>query len=492
MIRLLSMLVVAATTIVVAQPGSATSYAYIADGSNPGHVTVVDVGKAQIATVIDVGVQPIGIAISPDGKFVYVANTVTNGTGPGAVSVIDTASMSVVRTTQVGSGGIGRGGARAIAVSANGERLYVAQDDTIFVLAASTGVVLDTTFVGASPMAIATSPDQSVVYIAVDGGMAVMSTTTHRVIANVRLGRFGSGIEVSPKGDWIYLASFGAGGASTVTSIAASTLAVDKTMDVGRISQGIAVTPDGNRLYVANSGGNTVSVLDPRAGNVVATVRVGATPVGVATGTAGDIVYVTNSHDGSVSFIDVATNSVVRTLSGLSGAGSFGRFVGPDVGDTAQAIEYYHQEFGHYFLTANREEVQKLDRGEFTGWQRTGYHFGVRMLPGAELSPVCRFFSTAFQPKSSHFYAPRGLGCEAVLDNPDWQFEGDVFFSPLPTADGACPSGMAPIYRLFNNGAGGAPNHRFTTDLAVRQSMLAQGYVAEGRGIGVGMCSSGQ
>lgn len=110
MIRLLSILVVAATTIVLAQPGSATSYAYIADGSNPGHVTVVDVGKARIATVIDVGVQPIGIAISPDGKFVYVANTVTNGTGPGAVSTIDTASMSVVRTTQVGTGGIGKGG----------------------------------------------------------------------------------------------------------------------------------------------------------------------------------------------------------------------------------------------------------------------------------------------------------------------------------------------------------------------------------------------
>ena len=48
---------------------------------------------------------------------------------------------------------------------------------------------------------------------------------------------------------------------------------------------------------------------------------------------------------------------------------------------------------------------------------------------------------------------------------------------------------MHPVYRLYNNGRGAAPNHRFTTDLAVRSQMLAQGYVAEGYGIGVSMCS---
>ena len=47
-----------------------------------------------------------------------------------------------------------------------------------------------------------------------------------------------------------------------------------------------------------------------------------------------------------------------------------------------------------------------------------------------------------------------------------------------------------PVYRMYNNGQGGAPNHRYTTDLAVRAQMLVQGWIAEGYGkIGVIMCS---
>ncbi|MEO8507941.1 MAG: hypothetical protein ABI593_09945 [Betaproteobacteria bacterium] len=50
-------------------------------------------------------------------------------------------------------------------------------------------------------------------------------------------------------------------------------------------------------------------------------------------------------------------------------------------------------------------------------------------------------------------------------------------------------SSVRPIYRLCNNGQGGAPNHRFATDPDTRERMLAAGYIAEGADIGVGMCS---
>jgi hypothetical protein len=59
----------------------------------------------------------------------------------------------------------------------------------------------------------------------------------------------------------------------------------------------------------------------------------------------------------------------------------------------------------------------------------------------------------------------------------------------LPNADGTCPAGTIPVYRMFNNGMGGAPNHRFTTDLTVRQQMIDAGYTPEGAGIGVGWCA---
>ena len=47
----------------------------------------------------------------------------------------------------------------------------------------------------------------------------------------------------------------------------------------------------------------------------------------------------------------------------------------------------------------------------------------------------------------------------------------------------ACPAGTIPVYRLYNQGMGGAPNHRFVTSLVERQNMLNQA-AAEGNGIG--------
>jgi Repeat of unknown function (DUF5648) len=77
-----------------------------------------------------------------------------------------------------------------------------------------------------------------------------------------------------------------------------------------------------------------------------------------------------------------------------------------------------------------------------------------------------------------------------VNQNPAWQLEGDVMSVPVPDPAGNCAAGTQPVYRLYNNGQGEAPNHRYTTSLAIRSQMLAQGWIAEGYGnVGVIMCS---
>jgi hypothetical protein len=153
------------------------------------------------------------------------------------------------------------------------------------------------------------------------------------------------------------------------------------------------------------------------------------------------------------------------------------------------AVEYYHAAFDHYFVTYIPDEITKLDNGTFVGWQRTGETFNVYADVPAGSSPVCRFFSTAFGPKSSHFYTPDAPECATVKANPDWQFEAEVFSLPRPDANGVCAAGV-PVYRLYNNGQGGAPNHRYTTSLATRAVMLSKGWIGEGNGTaGAIMCS---
>jgi hypothetical protein len=48
--------------------------------------------------------------------------------------------------------------------------------------------------------------------------------------------------------------------------------------------------------------------------------------------------------------------------------------------------------------------------------------------------------------------------------------------------DGTCPDENRPLYRLYNNGQGGAPNHRYTIDSAIRSDMIAAGWIPEGNG----------
>lgn len=161
----------------------------------------------------------------------------------------------------------------------------------------------------------------------------------------------------------------------------------------------------------------------------------------------------------------------------------------PPAPATATAVEYHHAAFDHYFVTAIADEITKLDNGTFAGWARTGLQFKVYTAGASALATVCRFFSTAFDPKSSHFYTADADECDKVRANADWQFEGNVFFVGVPATNGTCGGGTIPVYRMYNNGQGAAPNHRFTVDLAVRTQMLGTGWIAEGAGIGVTMCA---
>ena len=158
---------------------------------------------------------------------------------------------------------------------------------------------------------------------------------------------------------------------------------------------------------------------------------------------------------------------------------------------TATAVEYHHADFDHYFLTASASEIELIDTGFFHGWTRTGQSFGVRANGWSTVrEAMCRFFSTAFAPKSSHFFTTNPSECETVQRNPDWVYETVAGYLVLPNNAGACPLEGTPVYRLYNTGMGGAPNHRYTTSIVIRADMIAKGWISEGWGdLGVIGCA---
>jgi uncharacterized protein (TIGR03437 family) len=150
----------------------------------------------------------------------------------------------------------------------------------------------------------------------------------------------------------------------------------------------------------------------------------------------------------------------------------------------ATAVEYYYAAWDMYFVTAMADEIAALDGGAFGGaWKRTGQTFSVwPSALNAAAMPTCRFFSTIFSPRSSHFYTPFAGECSGLRAGVAWQYEGIAFYLALADANGICPAGTIPLYRLYNNGMGGAPNHRYTTSLDVFNQMLAAGWQFEGNG----------
>ena len=61
-------------------------------------VSVIDTATNTVIATVPVGIYPIGVAVTPDGTKVYVANA-----GSDNVSVIDTATNKVTATVSVGS-----------------------------------------------------------------------------------------------------------------------------------------------------------------------------------------------------------------------------------------------------------------------------------------------------------------------------------------------------------------------------------------------------
>ena len=154
---------------------------------------------------------------------------------------------------------------------------------------------------------------------------------------------------------------------------------------------------------------------------------------------------------------------------------------------TVVASEFFHGEMEHYFVTAFAAEEAALEAGD--AWARTATQYRVHDAPGPGLVPVCRFFTASFAPLSSHFYTADATECEIVRSNPRWTFEGIAFFVKPAAADGSCAAGWSPVYRLYNDGLTGAPNHRYTPRRAQRAEFLARGWRPEGAGpLGVAFC----
>ncbi|MDR7665341.1 PKD domain-containing protein [Methanosarcina sp. Z-7115] len=312
-----------ATVNIVPKGSLAPSYAYITN-FNRNTVTVINTANDTFTDTVPVGTKPLGVAVTPDGTKIYVANVDYGDSG--TVSVIDTATNEVTATVPVGY----KYSPCGIAVTPDGTKVYVTNRDIncVSVIDTATNTVTAMVPAGINPLGVAVIPDGTKVYVTnrYSNNVSVIDTGTNTVTSTVKVGLGPCGITVNPTGTKLYVTNCES---NTISVIETGSNTVTATLTVGKWPMGTAVSPDGTKVYVANEGSNSVSVIDTATNTVIATVHVGASPYGVAVSPDGTKVYVANSRSNTASVIDTATNKVTATVYTGAGPIAFGQFMSP-------------------------------------------------------------------------------------------------------------------------------------------------------------------
>lgn len=256
--------------------------AFTTCGPNDG-VFVVDAGSNTLgAGPVAVECEPTSIAITPDGKFAYVASRLSD-----TISVLDTATDAVTATITLPSGN----GVSRLAVSPDGQRVYatVLGAHSIVAINTSDNTVIEPAIdLGFDAAGIAVSPDGSLIYATdagTSGGVAAIDAAAGTVMTTIAVANHPSAVAFMPDGLFAYVTQAGinTAGEFTVSKIdTASSALVGEPIEVGNFPTSLGITPDGLQAYVGNERSNTVSVIDTADDSLSLTLSGMNAPRGVA------------------------------------------------------------------------------------------------------------------------------------------------------------------------------------------------------------------
>ena len=250
-------------------------------------VEVADTKTLKVIKSIKLTNHPNNIAVSKDGKRVYVAIVA----GAGAVDVIDTATLTRVKSIRT-EGGIHNtyvtpDGKFVVAGSIPGRKITVIDQKTeeiLWKVATEDGV---------RPITFETNPDGSTkrmfAQLSNFNGFIIVDFATHQVVDKIKVpelpvaervteGLQGSpshGIGVTPDGKTMWVLSKMN---TRIYEYSMPDLKLLGECKVGHHPDWLTFTPDSKRVYVANAGSNSVSVIDIATRKELMQIPVGQVP----------------------------------------------------------------------------------------------------------------------------------------------------------------------------------------------------------------------
>lgn len=473
----------------------------------PGVLRVLDLASAAwVTNPIAIPDAPIAVARTHGNRHVFTLHF--QGYGLGSLAVLSVPDGRVIRTVPVAQY------PHALVISPDERRAYVASEQAFTEIDLVAGRVVRELPWSVSTLAL--TADGQTLFVGGEFGVAAVSVldfsaraVTPHPTSVVVLSPDGERVYVVVPDDWNTAGPF----LEPIPHEGKKVLAFDvkSLQPVGEVS-----IPSGGYAAVSSADGGTLYVVSARSPVTIIAIdtvrwstrvlttgvpswharRLSMNPHGLLTLSEDqrrlfiadvDRINVVDLDSGAL--LDVAAQSLV---SGMTT--SFVRRL-PTLPRSVEVVEFHHQTLDHYFVTADRAEIEKLDSGEIAGWKRTGQSFDAFSPghPGTLAFPVCRFYGLPGSGLDSHFYSGNAGECAQIRSkySRDWAEEtANAFEVIMPDLlSGQCPEGSRPIYRLWNGRRDS--NHRYTTDGLLRDQMLDRGYVPEGYGAsGVAMCAA--
>ena len=259
-----------------------------------GDLSVINVATERVVSTIPLGKRPRGVRVSPDHSTLYVALSGSPIAPPGVdeeslppadkkadgIGVVDIKTAKLLRVIPGGSD------PEQMAVSLDGRWLFVANEDVAqaSVIDASDGTVIATIPVGAEPEGVDIRPDGKVVYVTSeeDSEVFVIDAIEPKLITKFAVGPRPRSTGFLPDSTRAYV---GSENGSSVSIVDAMTHTVIGSIPLGGQMvrpMGVIASPDGRRVFVSTGRGKSVITIDPATNKPLGAVEVGERPWGLA------------------------------------------------------------------------------------------------------------------------------------------------------------------------------------------------------------------
>lgn len=241
-----------------------------------GKAIFIDPKNDKILKEVSVGNHPAHIVFTENGKYALVSNNEDNN-----VSVIDAKKYEVVQTIPTGKGPHG------FRISKDSQYAYVANmgENSVSVLNLESMKEEKKIDVGATPVTtgITTNNKTLVVTLNKENALAIVDLATGKV-DKVKVGDGPAQVYIQQDNQFAYVANQGTedSPSHSLSKVDIKTKQVVATIETGKGSHGVVTGPDNKLSYVTNMFEDTVSIIDNTQNKVVKTIQVGKTPNGIS------------------------------------------------------------------------------------------------------------------------------------------------------------------------------------------------------------------